>query len=294
MDSIYTIIERSKYPETIEGFKANPIIGKESVWVPLGDKLSLNERTSGNVNVDQFFTIRLDGKNFSTVIPRLKKMKVFEDGYSETFEKIMKEISVRLFNFLQNTLYVFTQSDEITIIVGKTPLDKNGNHTTRAFNGRKDKYLSLTASFVSTTFYQLLIEHMITNDKVSLIGELPEILFDARMGVYDSLEDAFELILWRSYDCSVNGISSAIYFMSFPNKKKIMSSNSGDKLQFLLENSMFPLPDHQVYGSLYTLTINEREVINRSTGEKYTKTVKSSKLIPGPVISNIKDGVITL
>lgn len=290
--NIYEVIKRSKYPEAekqVDGYIYSPIIGKESIWIPLGDKLNANEKKMMyQIPLDKYFTIRLDGKNFSTVIPKLKRMGILEEGYSFTFEHIMKEVSLSCTTFIRDVLYVFTQSDEITILVDKCKKDKNGNYIAREYNGRKDKILSLTSSFVSSNFVKLLIMKMISDGKSDLISSIPEITFDSRIGVYDSLKDAFELIIYRAYDCSVNGISSAIHLRSFPDKSVIQRLNSDSKLRWLSNNNLIStLTNHQLYGTLYKVN---RLDINRKDIKKHKEIIK----IDGPVINNVFCGVINL
>ena len=76
MNNIYDVIARSRYPDKeVEGYLSSPIIGKQSIWNPLGDKLSSNEKAMMPTHVPHrsYFTVRLDGKGFSKIIPELKK-----------------------------------------------------------------------------------------------------------------------------------------------------------------------------------------------------------------------------
>ena len=88
VDSIYEIINRSKYPNDVTDlYIHNPIIGKVSCWEPLGNKLSANEKIAiANIPSEKYFTIRLDGKNFSSVVPVLVRLGLFSSGYSIEFE----------------------------------------------------------------------------------------------------------------------------------------------------------------------------------------------------------------
>ena len=55
----------------------------------------------------------------------------------------------------------------------------------------------------------------------SALAELASIVphFDCRMGSYASWEEARALLMWRAYDCSVNGVSDAVYQMPGSGKK---------------------------------------------------------------------------
>jgi hypothetical protein len=52
------------------------------------------------------------------------------------------------------------------------------------------------------------------------------------------------LLLWRSYDCSVNGVSDAVH-QTAGKTKLIVAKGTWDKLRWLDENNKLPLPSHQ-------------------------------------------------
>lgn len=344
-NNIYEVISRSRYPDpatipsgrkqdsntiTHIDYIFNPVIGKQAIWQPLGEKLSTNEQQSSTLECipnESYFSIRLDGKSFSKVLPKLQRLGFLEpkkptgaSGYSSILEDIMKTtaLAVAMKTRLLHALYVFTQSDEITVIFDKARLDKNGDLTKKPYRGRVFKYLTHAASVATFTFTKCLLRKLLQmreSDETetaesessvyakgrlsksydAMMLELPEIVFDARIGIYSTLQDAFELILWRSYDCSVNGLSSAIHCnVHSADKKQVMAMDSTGKLRYLASHGFLPLPDHQVYGSFYQLANVEREVINRETGEPFMKTCQSLTLVPGPVIKNVKDGVIII
>lgn len=294
---IYKVIERSNYPEFIYDYIYNPIIGKKTIQDPLSEKLSNNEKSMENIiRPDQLFSIRLDGKKFSSIVPKLRKLGIFEEGYSITFENIMKEVLLYSANLFQRALYCFSQSDEITIIIDKVNDLENSVHE---FKERKDKFISLSSGYISTKFYQILIKHIINNqnieDKIKCIDLLPEISFDSRIGTYNTLYDAFELILQRAYDCSVNGISQAIYLSNIIGSKKLKNLNTSEKLKYLNDNNMLPLRDHQSYGILLKKELSDNvECVNKLTGVKTIKSVIKVKQINGPVIANIKNNAFEI
>lgn len=284
MDNIYQVIFRSNFPEEqIPTYISIPIIGKNSIWTPLGKKISKIEKSSPNIiPINKFFTIRLDGKNFSSVIPILKNLKILENGYSITFEKIMKSIGDFCCKILPGILYVFTQSDEI-IIIFRNFTDNLSSHP---YGGRKDKLLTICSGLVTSVFQKKIYDIIFKlKNPEELSNQLPLIAFDARMGIFDSLPDAFELILWRSYDCSVNGISQAIFLSQLFNREE-SDKNCTEKLKLLLENNLLPLTDHQSHGTLY-----KREEDTKKKTKNLKKTFKYL-IIDGPVINFIKNGIL--
>ena len=97
-----------------------------------------------------------------------------------TAEIVMKEI---------HACAAFIQSDEMTFIV--SPCKENQEFY---YGGRTPKLLSTVAALTTQTFLRQIL-------KISGNNELPErpITFDARIGIWNSIEESFSLLLWRSY-----------------------------------------------------------------------------------------------
>uniref|UniRef100_A0A6C0BDM1 tRNAHis guanylyltransferase catalytic domain-containing protein n=1 Tax=viral metagenome TaxID=1070528 RepID=A0A6C0BDM1_9ZZZZ len=291
--SIYDIINTSKYPTyDIEGYINSPIIGRNSIWEPLGIKLSQNEKSVPNIiSYDSFFTIRLDGHSFSKMCHKLKKIGVFTEGYSIDFEEMMVSTCKHLMKNIEGSIFGFTQSDEITIIANKCKLDFNGSVIEPQFKRRKDKLISIYSSTATSHFNKLLFQLFLKKEKLDIIMEISDMVFDARIGTYQDFKSAFELILWRSYDCSVNGISSAIHMNNnIPNKKSLNKSNSLDKLKFLHENGLLEeTTNHQLYGTFFHYIMEKSEHINLKTGENIARLTKKIKSQSFPIIKLVKD-----
>merc|ERR1719387_1890594 len=86
-----------------------------------------------------------------------------------------------------------------------------GERQVHIYNGRVQKIASLAAGLVTAKFLMELGQLCVGEGK-GLDG-LAQILphFDCRIGQYDSWEEARALLMWRAYDCSVNGVSDAVY-----------------------------------------------------------------------------------
>lgn len=88
-------------------------------------------------------------------------------------------------------------------------------------------------------------------------------MFDARIAQFDSYEAALQVILWRSYDCNVNGVSSGIHCNQIENKSKINLMNSTGKLNVLEEKGILDkMTDHQLYGT--TLWKQDSKIFSES------------------------------
>merc|ERR1712060_529905 len=90
--------------------------------------------------------------------------------------------------------------------------------------------------------------------------------FDCRLGHYSSWEEARALLLWRTYDCSVNGVSDAVY-QTHRAGKKIMGGATPAKLQWLAENGLLPLPAHQARGAYFVRVRRAIDGVNPKTGD---------------------------
>ena len=84
-----------------------------------------------------------------------------------------------------------------------------GEQQPHSYNGRVQKICTLAAAHVTATFNFHI--HNLCEEKEMAFEERLLARFDCRMGVYESKEEAMSLILWRAYDCGVNGVSDAVY-----------------------------------------------------------------------------------
>lgn len=174
-----------------------PLSARILFGIPLGKKVSDNERVPFYaVDLEKYFTIRLDGKAFSTVLPMLKHIGVFEaTGYSMVFEQFMQDLALYLTRKLAEVLYVFTQSDDITLLVDKCKQDEKGQYIARELNGRRDKLVSLASGLASSRLYALCVDRMMKVGIIEKLPDLPPMVFDARMAQYSTLREAFELVI---------------------------------------------------------------------------------------------------
>merc|ERR1712046_494420 len=139
--------------------------------------------------------------------------------------------------------------------------------------GRVTKLTTLAASYVTAHFIMQLGRHCEAS-KVTL-EDLAAILphFDCRLGQYESWEEARALLMWRAYDCSVNGVSDAVYHSSCEGRRQAMSLGKREKVEWLGTRGLLPLPRHQAYGSLLVKRKREVEGFNPKTGE-HTKALR--------------------
>jgi tRNA(His) 5'-end guanylyltransferase len=310
--SVYELLQLAEYPTCVYDKHANKkallpftrdeyqvlpsssTLNKLNTWGPLGSKLSSNEKQLVNVSGDQYYTIRLDGKNFSTVCPHLRRLGVLEEGYSQVFEDMMKDVCSFLVETLSNVTYAYTQSDEITLLFSPMPFnDKLQMYEPHVYNGRRDKLLTLCASLATQRFNRCLI----MKGGLDVMESLPNVIFDARMGVYSCLSDAFELVLWRSYDCSINAVSTTLHLEPITStpKKEVDSMNTLQKLTLLHQSGrMTSMTHHQRYGTLLYRRRKPCEVTNRLTGVTEVKNKFCVEQVEGLIVNNVKEGKLVI
>ena len=95
------------------------------------------------------------------------------------------------------------------------------------------------------------------------------------------------MLLWRGYDCSVNGVSDAVHHSGVPGRKKGMALNARDKVAWLHDNNLLPLPKHQAYGTVLARVKRRVDVVGADPRRPdETVSVLRSKIeqVHGPVL----------
>jgi tRNA(His) 5'-end guanylyltransferase len=97
-------------------------------------------------------------------------------------------------------------SDEMCIFIPPTNIIR-GEQQPHQRNGRVAKMMTLASGYVSARFILALAEQ--SEGKPEVMAALADITphFDCRIGKWESWDEAQSLLLWRGYDCSINGVS---------------------------------------------------------------------------------------
>lgn len=83
------------------------------------------------------------------------------------------------------------------------------------------------------------------------------------MASYDSFDEACALLMWRAYDCSVNGVSDAVHHSkNVDGRKAMMTQGMREKLRWLNNKGKLPLPKHQAFGTYFTRSKRVKEGFN--------------------------------
>jgi len=256
-------------------------------YTALGDLVAARERsTSGNVPGDRWISLRLDGSGFSRTVRVMRQKGILkQEGFSETFASCM-QLSLRALMEHFNALIGYTQSDEMIVFVPPTNVIR-GEQQPHMRNGRVTKLTTLAASFVTAHFIMQLAKNC--NGDTNVLDELAAILphFDCRLGHYASWNEARALLMWRAYDCSVNGVSDAVYHTKVSGKE-IQGKNKVDKVKWLHEHSLLPLPRHQAYGTVLVRVKRTREGQNPLLGTTTTTVRSAIEQVDGPVLELLR------
>lgn len=212
-------------PITIEPMESkSDIVPSQS----LADRMKQFETVYDNaVPNNHYLCIRLDGHGFSKFTKNL--VKPFDINFSKAMIHSAYDC---MCEFGAKTAY--TQSDEITLIFDIPDLEKSQQYI---FNGRIQKLLSLTASFVSTRFNHYLKKFISVgycNDVITKIND-GFAFFDSRILSFDaaSKHEIANHIIWRCiHDCHRNAIQSYAYYNFGPHR---ISNLNGKQMIELLK-----------------------------------------------------------
>jgi tRNA(His) 5'-end guanylyltransferase len=157
--------------------------------------------------------IRVDGRAFHTFTrkliakvsddERLTNRRVVDPSlkktpFSEAFHKVMTATSASLFKGVQNAVLVYTQSDEISILLR----DWDKHQTQQWFGSNVQKMCSLSASIATAAFNHYF--GRLTSGTMSGMSDLAT--FDSR--VYNLPRDEVtNYFIWRQQDASRNSVN---------------------------------------------------------------------------------------
>lgn len=180
--------------------------------------------------------IRLDGRAFHTFTKKFtaETDPSLKDGpFSHILHDIMVITSQALFHYIQNAEFVYTQSDEISILLK----DWTRLPTDQWFGGNIQKITSIAASMASTCF-NFQLQRVPSWTKVvhesgtfvtpaitpvpTYMGEIP--LFDARVFNVPK-EEVINYFIWRQNDATRNSINMLARFY-FSHKELHQKSTS--------------------------------------------------------------------
>jgi len=261
-------------------------------WDALGDLAAGREKSTLQYSVSgrHWMSLRLDGSGFSRAVRKMRRLGVLEsEGFSDRFAQCMRSSLHHLMKEFHAVLG-FTQSDEMVVFLKPASVVR-GEQMPHFYNGRVQKMATLAAGLVTAKFLMELAQLCVSEGKA--LEGIAEVLphFDCRVGHYDSWEEAQALLLWRAYDCSVNGVSDAVYHTK-GSGKEIMGKSKVEKAAWLGKNGLLPLPKHQAYGHLLVKTTQDVAGYNPQTKETVTTMRQVIRPVEGPVLELCRTGAL--
>lgn len=198
----------------------------------------------------KYTIVRIDGHGFS------KWTKGFTKPFDEFIVRAMSETAKELMDEFK-AVVAYSQSDEITLIL--LPDDN------LIYSGRIQKITSLMASFASMKFNDLVREEWekqhtslvygSTNVDIKLLQfletKIGKAFFDARVFQVDSDVEAFNSLLWRTFDCKRN--SKNVFAQSILSHKQCQNKTSDELVQMCSElgHHWNELPEKYRYGIMW-------------------------------------------
>lgn len=167
--------------------------------------------------------IRLDGRAFHTFTKRLKDYDdtLTNTPFSTLMHCIMTETALAVMMGMQNAVFAYTQSDEISILLR----DWDTHETQQWFDGVVQKICSISASLASTNFSYYFMDF--TGEELARHNL---VTFDSR--VYNlPKEEVCNYFIWRQQDASRNSVQmlGRHYF-----SQKIMHRKNLSQIQDML------------------------------------------------------------
>lgn len=183
----------------------------------LGMRMKNYEKAIGNITLPKTpVIIRVDGVAFHTFT---KNINVDNDptsayGPSEKFHNVMQKTALNLCSTIQNAVFAYHQSDEISILLR----DNIRIETQQWFNGKVQKMSSVSAAKATAYFNYFWAEEFPDNP----LGLEQKPVFDSR--VFNLPEhEVINYFVWRQKDAirnSVNSIARKFFSHKQLNNKK--------------------------------------------------------------------------
>jgi len=194
----------------------------------LGSRMKKYEKVSQNQLLPKTpIIIRLDGKAFHTWTRKNLQAddSLIETPFSEAMHTAMSETTKLLVENIQNAVFGYTQSDEISILLR----DWDRYETEQWFDGKIQKIVSVSASMATEYFNRRFRMNMM--DKRGAVTFTPA-FFDSRVFTLPK-EEVCNYFIWRQQDATRNSIQmlGRHYF----SHNEMLNKNTSDIQDMLME-----------------------------------------------------------
>lgn len=231
-----------------------------------------------------YILVMIDGKNFSKLI----KNK-FEKPFDDWFISTMNETAKHLCKNIQNTIFAFVQSDEISLLIRDNTL------TSMPYDGRLCKLLSIIPATATSFFTRRIIDKFIgdcnSKEEISaMLDNMKDYMFDCKVWTVPNENDAIAWFLYRQIDCIKN--SKQQFAQTYLPHSTLLGKNTDEQIELCKSNTGHDwndIDDGKKYGRLLYKT----EVIKTNdNGDNYIRSVwntVSCKLTDENNMSYIKE-----
>ena len=196
----------------------------------LGDRMKEYEDTTRHHLIRRMpVIIRLDGRAFHTFTKCLKHfdMSMETTPFSIKMHHVMTATALGLMSQIQNSVFCYTQSDEISILLR----DWDKHETEQWFNGAIQKVVSVSASTASVIFNHFFAEEVRKPESYKDLAQ-----FDSR--VFNLPEsEVVNYFIWRQQDASRNSVQMLGRF-HFSQKQMHGKNNSQVQDMLMLEKGI--------------------------------------------------------
>ena len=196
--------------------------------------------------------VRVDGRGFTRLTKEIHK---FDAPFDERFRDLMVHTTSALMDSGFRTVYGFTQSDEISVLL---------HHDEGSFSRKERKLNSLFAGEASAAF----------STKLGAVG-----VFDCRVCQLPCATDVRDYFRWRQEDASRNALNSHCYWIQRREGASVKDATArlrgmtvSAKNEFLFDRGINfnDLPSWQKRGIGVRWTTVHKDAVNRKTGEPVT------------------------
>lgn len=233
------------------------------------DRDSFSKRMKGYERPYEFIVVprspvivRLDGKAFHNLT------KFLDRPFDVDFHNTMVQTTHALMREMQNAVFAYTQSDEISILLNTWKTLK----TETWFGNRIQKIASVSSSIATAAFnYNLNYGNPNLRSKVNQ----PWAIFDSRVFALP-INEVQNYFIWRQNDAVRNSIN-ALGQHHFSHKK-LMNKNTGAVIEMLMNEKKInwhELDSWKRRGSCFVMTLDEKKDRSKITLVEETPNFRS-------------------
>ena len=227
----------------------------------LAERIRAYEAATDTVLVNRLpVIVRVDGCRFSHFTKHQHCARPFDDKLAAALIYATSSTA----DYIEDCVFAYTQSDEATFVLR----NDRSKESQPWFGNRLQKLSSIIASSVSTRFNQYYF------GGGGILSFTPA-LFDARVFVVPSIDEALNTLIYRQQDGTKNSISNACYCelgKKLGNKtahKLLQSKNTSERLDLLLDITGLNWNDYPTHFKRGVACYKEQVEVNGTQRSKW-------------------------